>query len=258
MNEPIYRRIADSLRADIDTGLIGAGSKLPTEAELTASWGASRSTVREAIRQLTELGLVEARPGQGTFVREKIVPVVTDLSASPDLGGGEEADYYIQVRTQLRTPRSTQPRVEIHAARGIVASELQLAVGSQVVSRHQERFVDEKPYSLQTSFYSMELITRGALRLLEAANVSQGCVRYLRDALGVEQVGYRDLITVRAPDPNETKFFALPPDGRVAVFETFRTSYDQNGQPIRITVTVYPTDRNQFVIEMAIPLPADE
>ncbi|HXW47476.1 MAG TPA: GntR family transcriptional regulator [Streptosporangiaceae bacterium] len=258
MTEPIYRRIADSLRAEIDAGLIQPGSQLPTEAELTAAWGASRSTVREAIRQLTELGLVEARPGQGTFVREKIVPVVTDLSASPDLGGGEAADYYIQVRSQLRTPRSTVPRVEIHAARGIVASELQVDPGSQVVSRHQERFVDAKPYSLQTSFYSMDLVTRGAVRLLEAANVAQGCIRYLRDALGVEQVGYRDLITVRAPNEYESKFFTLPPDGRVAVFETFRTSYDQNGQPMRITTTVYPTDRNEFVIEMPIPQPADE
>jgi len=254
VNEPIYRRIADRLRADIESGHIGPGSQLPTEAELTATWGASRSTVREAIRQLTELGLVEARPGQGTFVTEEVVPLVTDLSASPDLGGGEEADYYIQVRSQLRTPRSTVPRVEIHSARGIVATELQVATGSQVVSRHQERFVDEQPYSLQTSFYSMDLVTRGAFRLMTAADVPEGCVRYLRDALGIEQVGYRDLIRVRAPDANETQFFALPPDGRVAVFEIFRTSYDQNGQPIRITITVYPADRNQFVFEVEMPL----
>jgi GntR family transcriptional regulator len=78
-------------------------------------------------------------------------------------------------------------------------------------------------------------------------------VLYLREALGIEQVGYRDLITVRAPDPNETAFFRLPPDGRIAVFENFRTSYDQFGQPIRITVTVYPADRNQFAIEVAVP-----
>jgi GntR family transcriptional regulator len=256
VSEPIYRQIADSLRADIEAGLIGPGSQLPTEAELTAAWGASRSTVRDAIRQLTELGLVEARPGQGTFVRHKVAPVITDLSASPDLGGGEETDYYIQVRSQLRTPRSTVPRIEIHSARGIVAAELQISPGSQVVSRHQERFVDEQPYSLQTSFYSMELVGRGALRLLEAADVAEGCVEYLREALGTEQVGYRDLITVRAPDANEAQFFALPPDGRVAVFETFRTSYDQDGRPIRVTVTVYPADRNQFVIEMEIPASA--
>jgi GntR family transcriptional regulator len=253
MSDPTYRRIAESLRLDIDAGRIEPGSQLPTEAELTRKWGASRSTVREAIRLLTELRLVEARPGQGTFASQRTVPIITDLSASPDLGGGDDPQYFIAVRKQDRWPRSTVPLVEIHAADGTVASELRLEPGSQVVSRHQQRFVDEQPYSLQTSFYSMELVTRGATRIMQASNVDQGCVLYLREVLGIEQVGYRDFITVRAPDPNETRFFQLPADGRVAVFETFRTSYDQNGQPIRITVTVYPADRNEFVINVTIP-----
>jgi GntR family transcriptional regulator len=253
MPEPKYRRIAESLRLDIDTGRIEPGSQLPTEAELTRKWGASRSTVRAAIRLLTELRLVEARPGQGTFASQKTVPIVTDLSASPDLGGGDDPRYFIAVRKQDRWPRSTVPLVEIHAADGTVATELRLEPGSPVVSRHQQRFVDQQPYSLQTSFYSMELVTRGATRIMQAINVDQGCVLYLREVLGIEQVGYRDLITVRAPDPNETRFFQLPADGRIAVFETLRTSYDQHGEPIRITVTVYPADRNEFVINVTIP-----
>jgi GntR family transcriptional regulator len=251
--DSLYRRIAESLRLEIEAGRLGSGSQLPTEAELTRKWGASRSTVREAIKRLTELGLVEAWPGQGTFVTQQIDPIITDLSVSPDLGGGEEADYFIAVLKQHRKPRSTVPKVENQVAGGIVASELRLAAGSEVVSRHQQRFVDEQPYSLQTSFYAMDMVTRGAVRLRQATNVDQGCVRYLQEVLGIEQVGYRDLITVRAPNPTETSFFQLPADGRVAVFETFRTSYDQNGQPMRITVTVYPSDRNQFVINVAIP-----
>jgi GntR family transcriptional regulator len=145
------------------------------------------------------------------------------------------------------------PRVEIQTAQGIVAAELRLAVGSPMVLRHQRRFVDGEPYSLQTSYYSMDLVIRGAGRLMQAAAVDQGCVLYLRDVLGIEQVGYRDLITVRAPDPDETAFFRLPADGRVAVFETVRTSYDQDGQPIRATITVYPADRNEFVINVGNP-----
>jgi len=256
MHDPVYRRIAESLRADIEGDRLRPGDQLPTEVELTENWGASRSTVRDAIRLLTELGLVEARPGKGTFVVDSPTPVITDLSASPDLGGGEESAYFIAVRKQNRWPQSSIPRVEIQTAEGIIAAELRLAPGSAVVLRHQERFVDGEPYSLQTSFYSMTLVTRGAGRLIEAANVAQGCVRYLREVLGIEQVGYRDLITVRAPDSTETSFFALPADGRVAIVETIRTSYDQNGQPIRVTVTVYPADRNEFVINVTIQDPA--
>jgi GntR family transcriptional regulator len=100
----------------------------------------------------------------------------------------------------------------------------------------------------------MELFTeRGAARLIEAADVAEGVIQYLRDELGIEQVGYRDVITVRTPNTTEVSFFRIPEDGRVAVFENFRTSYDPDGRPIRVTVTVYPADRNQFVIDVPNP-----
>jgi GntR family transcriptional regulator len=54
---------------------------------------------------------------------------------------------------------------------------------------------------------------------------------------------------VRAPDSNETGFFRLPPDGRVSMIEIARTAYDGNGQPMRVTVTVYPADRNQLIFD---------
>jgi GntR family transcriptional regulator len=254
MADPAYRRIADSLRQDIETGRLAGGDQLPTEQELAETWGASRSTIREAIRVLATRGLVEARPGQGTFVSRKIIPVVTDLSATHDLGTGDDARYYIDVRRQNRTPKSTIPRVVIEPPSSLVAAELGIAAASMVVCRHQQRFIDNEPYSLQTSFYPMALVTeRGAQRLIQAVDIVEGTIQYLRDALGIEQVGYRDVISVRTADGTETDFFRLPEDGRVAVFENFRTSYDQDGHPIRLTVTVYPADRNEFVIDVPTP-----
>ena len=254
MHDPLYRRIADNLRQEIESGKLAADQQLPTEFELAGAWSTSRSTVRDAIKLLVTRGLVEARPGQGTFVAKKITPIVTDLTATHDLGTGDEAQYYIDVRRQQRTPRSTTPRVEIQPGGELVAHELKLAAGSPVVSRHQQRYVDEERYSLQTSFYSMELVTdRGARRLIAAADITEGTIQYLRNDFGIAQAGYRDVITVRTPDSNEAAFFRLPEDGRVAVFENFRTSYDQDGKPIRVTVTVYPADRNQFVINVANP-----
>jgi GntR family transcriptional regulator len=254
MPEPIYRRIADSLRQQIEAGTLKPGEQLPTELEIADTWRTSRSTVRDALKLLIARSLVEARPGQGTFVTEKITPIVTDLSATHDLGTGETARYYIDVLKQQRTPRSTVPRVEILPAAGVVAGELQIAEGSQVVSRSQLRFVDDRPYSLQTSSYSMELVTgSGARRLIEATDIPEGAIQYLRAEFGITQVGYRDIITVRIPNVPEADFFKLPEDGRVAVFENFRTAYDQAGKPIRLTTTIYPADRNQFVINVQTP-----
>ncbi len=51
------------------------GSKLPSEQELSRQLGVGRSTVREALRVLEHLGLVESRSGMGTFVIEQQMPV---------------------------------------------------------------------------------------------------------------------------------------------------------------------------------------
>lgn len=65
---PRYQVIAEVLEADIEAGRFGEGELLPSEAQLCASYGVSRHTVREAIRTLSDLGLVDARAGIGTRV----------------------------------------------------------------------------------------------------------------------------------------------------------------------------------------------
>jgi GntR family transcriptional regulator len=130
-----------------------------------------------------------------------------------------------------------------------VARELGIDRGASVVVRHQRRFVDNNPSSLQTSFYPMDFLQRGAVRLLEAADIMPGVTGYLKAKLGIEQGGYRDRLTVRAPNSGEISFFRIPDDGTVLIVVTHRTAYDLNVKPMRYTVTAYPADRNHFVID---------
>jgi GntR family transcriptional regulator len=247
MPDPMYRRIADDLQTKIESGDLEPGSQIPTEIELREQYDASRNTVRDAIKWLMSRRLVETRPGQGTFVVEKIRPFVTTLTLETESG------FYSALR--VSDPKAadrkgwvSSPRVEIQQAEDVIASELQIEAGSTVVSRHQQRFIGGTPYSLQTSFYPMTLVERGAVKLIQAEDIPKGAVRYLEESLGVNQIGGRDLITVRAPNANEATFFNLPGDGRIAVFEIFLTSYEESGMPLRLTVTTYPADRNQFVV----------
>jgi GntR family transcriptional regulator len=251
----MYRQIAEHLRAQIESGNLKPGQQLETELELRERYSASRNTVRDAIKWLINLGLVQTRPGQGTYVVEKIAPFVMTLSGAPETG--DSLVYQFQVSQLGRTPSSSVVQVEIQLANAGVAAELGLPEGSRVVSRHQRRFIDAKPWSLQTSFYPMELALKGAGDLLIASNIEQGAVQYLADTLGLRQVAYRDWVTVRAPDNTEASFFDLPADGRVAVYEVFRTAFEQTGAPIRVTVTVFPTDRNQFIFENG-PVPTHQ
>jgi GntR family transcriptional regulator len=252
MADSKYRRIADELRHKIESGELPPGSQLATEADLVNQYEASRNTIRDAVKWLMSRDLVETKPGQGTFVKEKIAPFITTLSEDPEtgFGGGEGIAYMSEVTATNRTPRASEPQVEVQLAAGETAIELQLDGNTPVVSRHQQRYIDNKPWSLQTSFYPMDLVERGALLLIRPANIDPGAVAYLRNSVGIEQKGYRDRITVRPPNKVESLFFELPDDGRVAVFVTHRTAFGKDGKPFRLTISIFPADRNEFVINV--------
>jgi hypothetical protein len=92
-------------------------------------------------------------------LRQKIDPFVTALDVASGFGGeGGTAAYANDVASWRRKPEISTPRIEIHQA----ASELQLAEGSAVVSRHQQRYIDDTPWSLQTTFYPMTFVEQGA------------------------------------------------------------------------------------------------
>jgi GntR family transcriptional regulator len=266
MAEPMYKRVAEDLRGRIESAELAPGSKLPTELELMDEYGEkfgssserasiSRNTVRDAIKLLVTRGLVVSRAGKGTFVVRKIDPLVSTLSGSPEVGQetvrymSEVESYASEVEASGRKPDVSVPRVEVQRASGRVASLLALAEGTMVISRYQERSIDETPWSMQTTFYPMEWVTRGADRLLIAENITDGIIKYVENALGVKQVGLHDLITARVANGHETVFFDLPEDGQVAVFEVSRVGFDERGQPIRLTVTVYPADRNYLAYD---------
>jgi GntR family transcriptional regulator len=247
--QPLYLQIADALRQQIESGELARGSRLPTEQDLQDQYSASRNTIRDAIKRLIGQGLVETRQGQGTYVTRIIDPFIT--LRSPDLqvgvsGAGEEsATYLSRVSEQHRQARASPPRVEVRACPREIALRLRVQPGDQVISRHQVRHIDEIPWMRQTSFYPFQLMNEGATRLLMAEDIEEGTVQYLADTLQLKQVGYRDWVTARGPDDDEQALFGVTHDA--AVFEVFRTGFDQHEKPMRVTVTVYPVDRNQLV-----------
>jgi DNA-binding GntR family transcriptional regulator len=92
----------------------------------------------------------------------------------------------------------------------------------------------------------------GAPKLTKAEDIEEGTVKYLNDTIGLVQCGYRVRILVRTPNETEARFFRLPEDGRVPVVSLIRTGYEDTTHhgpiPFRVTFTVLPADRHQFVI----------
>src|ERR1700730_3823968 len=103
----MYRVIADDLRLKIESGALAPGAQLKTEVELREDYEqygtVSRNTIRDAIKLLVARGLVETRPGQGTFVVRKVKPFISKLQTDPQAGGIEDEVYRSEVEQQKRT-----------------------------------------------------------------------------------------------------------------------------------------------------------
>ena len=197
MTTRMYREIADHLRQRIEDGEFESGNCRPSRT-FRRQYGASRNTIREAIRQLTTLGLVETKPGQGTFVVPKAEPFLTALTGDPQTA----VDYTSGVLGKAgRRPPAGLGRDPggVGGRRGL----FELEPGTEVISRHRKRFIDDVPWAMETSFYPGEFADRGADSLRRVRDIEEGTVNYLKNTIGVRQVGYRDRVTVRSLNGTE-------------------------------------------------------
>lgn len=257
MSGPLYRKIADDLRRKIESGELAHGVRLPTEDQLMDSYHASRNTVRGALRELTTGGLAYTLHGKGTFVSEQVTPIVTTLTIDPNTGrgGGDGGGvvYTSLIASSGRSSTIAEPRVEISKVGPMAARCLRIPQDADVIVRHQEMYVDGLPWSQQVSYYPRSLADR-APRLLDTDDIKEGTVAYLAKH-GIRQVGYRDEIEWRFPNESEIAYFDLPADRHIQVVEVRRSAFDQYRTPVRLSVTVYRADRNQFAINVGdVPL----
>lgn len=89
---PVTQRTVEQIKAMISGGEVGPQQRLPTERDLSSRFGVSRGSVREAIRALTTLGVLEVRHGAGVYVTAlrpddllEAFGVLSEVSSDPTL-----------------------------------------------------------------------------------------------------------------------------------------------------------------------------
>lgn len=113
MSAPLHERIRAGIEADILSGTLAPGARLPVEHELMRLHGCSRMTVSKALSALAAAGLIERRKRAGSFVaRPKVHAMVLDV---PDLGAevterGQSYAYRLLGR-RVRAPRGEEERL---------------------------------------------------------------------------------------------------------------------------------------------------
>lgn len=180
---PLYERIKGALREGILSGQYAPASLLPSEAAMCAQFGASRITVRQALADLQNEGLIFRRHGKGTFVSQpKAFQNVTALQ------GFAEA-----MSAQGHAIRNRVLRLETVPAPTDVAQALQLAPDAPVAELHRVRLLDQSPVSFEVTWLPealgnivarADLATRDVFLVLEQdAGVALGHATLAIDAV---------------------------------------------------------------------------
>lgn len=94
-NKKVYEQVIEQIQNNIMEGIFKKGDKLPSERELSEKMGVSRTSIREALRVLETMGVVESRQGEGNFICSNIEKsLLQPLSMMFKLNNGSFSDIY--------------------------------------------------------------------------------------------------------------------------------------------------------------------
>lgn len=163
----LHRQLFLVLRDQIAQGVYPLDSLIPPEDALCAQFDVSRITVRRAVSDLEHLGLVEKRPGRGTFVR------AAPRTARPQASFGLLAS----LDKQARETAVTVLKVEAAPAPAVVAQQLQLATGEPAVHVVRLRSVHDIPMMVTDAWVPQAVgqnVTEAALKKLALFEILMG------------------------------------------------------------------------------------
>jgi GntR family transcriptional regulator len=138
----LYHQLLGILRGRIESGEIGVGDRLPSEADLVSDFGVSRTTARRALDELRREGLVRREPGRGTFL------------ASPRLRSNLAYlhSFTEEIERWGYTPGARLVSREELAANEEVAARLEIEAGDEVLFVRRLRLADERPIFVCDSY----------------------------------------------------------------------------------------------------------
>lgn len=230
---PLYYQIAERIKEQIAAGELLAGAQLPPERELGEQLQVSRMTVRQAVNYLVREGLLDVRPGVGTFIAQ---PKLT-YDALHLLGFSEE---------MARSGGTTESEVleqalTVPSAR--VATKLKLKAQEHVVRIVRLRRVNGEPILLETSMIAALLCP--GLETVDLSNHSLYAL--LETSYGLHLQRTQQTIEGVIANQHEQQLFGLRSDAAMILLEGI--TYDLGEQPIEYFKAVYRGDRCKFELE---------
>jgi GntR family transcriptional regulator len=235
---PLYLRVADELRARIESGELAPGTRLPSVAELIQQYGGSNSVATRAYKLLVEEGLVVSRHGAGHYVRSTETPELLvrrhrrRSEDSPFAEGAAEQGAVGTWRHESTTEQASET----------VAARLGITAGDAVMHTSYVYLADGQPVQLAESWEPLTLTGQSLVALPEVGPYAGVGVAARMRVLGIEVGDPVERVRARMATRAEAQALGMTPPGPVMFIE--RTYYDQaTGRPVETADIVMRGDR---------------
>ena len=232
---PLYERVESVLAGDIADGSLPPKTQLPPEDGLIDRFKVSRTTVRKAIQNLVEHGLVEVRRGKGTFVTQpKITQELTELSG-----------FVEDMRSLGRQASARLLDEQIVPAGESVARQLEIAAGTLVVRIPRVRMADNAPLSFDETYLPREI----GERILENDLETEPIFSLLEQKYDTPLVEAEYRLEAISADATVARALGIGEGSPIFLIE--RTSYTTDHTPIDYEKLYYRGDQIRFVTRLA-------
>jgi len=141
----LYFNIKEQLLKQIQSGIYAVGQKLPTEADLCEIYSASRTTIRLALSELENQGILERTQGRGTFVKRKELQLIQTRSFTED------------VLTQGKQPTSKILEAKVIPADALLNEFLHVPLNTPINQLLRVRFADNEPLLYERTYIAWTL-----------------------------------------------------------------------------------------------------
>ncbi|WP_026453812.1 GntR family transcriptional regulator [Saccharomonospora iraqiensis] len=212
------------------------GSAIPTERALANEFTVSRTTVRQALADLTAEGRLHRVQGKGTFAAEPKLAQRLQLSS-----------YTEDIRAQGREPSSRLLEIDEEVAEGELPKMLGIRSGAKVLRVRRLRLADDEPMAVETSHLPLARF-RGLRRQLESGG---SLYEALRERHGVELERAEETIETSLAGPQEAEL--LGADVGMPVLLLSRQTFGSDGRPVEYVRSIYRGDRYKFVTTLTRP-----
>lgn len=232
--------ITDAIAARIASGQLPAGEWLPSERELSQQFDADRSTIRRALRMLSEQGLITHSKGVGAQVRSSTPVRRGDGDLTTQVGNWR--GFHVSALRAGREPFTRTTVRDVEADQNL-ARWLGVPIGTVALERARvQGVVGDPPIQTATTWVVADIVER--VPILRQVDTGPGGIYSRLADIGIH-VRFEETVTCRLPLASEREVLQIEPNQPVMVL--WRRGYSQHDHIVEVTNRIIVGDRHELV-----------